>query len=372
MPLNPAIWHFHRLDDAKGYIDFFDTGISNSLTLFAPRRKGKTALLLHDIRPLARDRGYNVVYCTFWDNKDRPAQALLKSIEHASEPVTITERMKRLLNLPVSDLSLGVADIKIGVRLNVGKDSDEDVLQKLSQAFHDVAKSKKRTLFLLDEIQHLATSPAFGTLVATLRSAFDKYQDKLCALYTGSSRDGLHRLFREQRSPLFNAAQEYPLPDMGADFVNFICERFEEASGRKIALTPANRVWRKVEKSPYHFMAIIERMLTHIESDITKACADYLVMIDNDPTLLKIARSLKPLDKQVLYLIDNDREGIFGKEALDEIANKLGVSSVTRAEVQSAIRRLRGQNIVCKLGEGKYGIEMPELIPMIPKVQEMV
>ncbi len=365
MPLNPTVWHFHRREDALKYVDFFDTGISNSMTLFAPRRKGKTALLLHDIRPLARDRGYNVIYCTFWDNKEKPAHALLTAIEHANEPVSITDRMKKLLTLPLSDLSLSVADIQIGVKLDVGKDSDQDVLQKLSQAFHQVAKNKHRTIFLLDEIQHLATSPDFGTLVAALRSAFDKYPDKLCALYTGSSRDGLHRLFREQKSPLFNAAQEYPLPDMGSDFVNFICERFHTASGRKIAINPANQVWRKVEKSPYHFMAIIERMLTNIEKSITKACSDYLDVMDNDPTMLKLISSLKPIDKILVQLIHEGKASLFGKETLDTIASYLGIDNVTRAEVQNAVRRLRSKSIIFKMDEGQYGVEMNELIPLL-------
>lgn len=222
MPLNPSIWHYHRQEDAKRYIDFFDTGINNCLTLFALRRKGKTALLLNDIRPLARDRAYNVVYCTFWDNKEQPARALLSAIEHANEPITITDRIQKLMKTAVSDLSFSIADIKVSAKLDIRTDTDQDVLQKLSEAFHQVAKSKKRTIFLLDEIQHLATDPAFANLVATIRSAFDKYQDKLCVIYTGSSRDGLHRLFREQQSPLFNAAQEYPLPDMGSEFIVFV------------------------------------------------------------------------------------------------------------------------------------------------------
>lgn len=367
MPLNPLIWHFHRVEDATRYIDFFDTGISNSLTLFAPRRKGKTALLLNDIRPLARDRGYNVVYCTFWDNKDRPAQALLTAIEHANEPVSITQRMKALLSTRVSDLSLAVADVRVGVRLDIGKDSMEDVMHKLSQAFHDIAKSRKRTLFLLDEIQHLATRSEFETLVATLRSAFDKYQDKLCALYTGSSRDGLHRLFREQRSPLFNAAQEYPLPDMGADFVQFVSERFEAATGRTFSLAKAQNVWRKVDKSPYHFMAIVERMITHIEQDIARSCEAYLKAIDEDPAILRLVQSLKPIDRVVLLHIHHDGHAIYAVDSLAEIARQLGVDSVTRAEVQSAIRRLRSRDIVCKVGEGAYGVEMAEIVPLVQR-----
>ena len=92
MPLLSNVWHFHRNDDAKKYIDFFDTGISTSMTLFAPRRKGKTALLLHDIRPLAHDRGYNVIYCSFWDNKEQPSRALLSAMLHANTPISISER----------------------------------------------------------------------------------------------------------------------------------------------------------------------------------------------------------------------------------------------------------------------------------------
>ncbi|SMF07306.1 Predicted ATPase (AAA+ superfamily) [Alteromonadaceae bacterium Bs31] len=365
MPLNPTIWHFHREEDARRYINFFDTGISNSLTLFAPRRKGKTALLLHDVRPLAIDRGYNVIYCTFWDNKERPAQALLTAMELANTPVSITDRMKSLLTSPVKNLSLSVSNIQIGVSFDPVNDTENDVLHKLTRAFSAIANNSKRTLLLLDEVQHLATDKKFGPLVATLRSAFDKYQHKLCALYTGSSRDGLHRLFREQKSPLFNAAQEYPLPDLGAAFINFVCEQFERASGRKINLNAALKTWNTVEKSPYHFMAIVERMLTNIETDIELSTKDYLLMMDNDPTLKKIVNNLKPIDKAVTLHIEQDGEALFSQESLKRIASHLGINEVSRSEVQNSVRRLRGQNIICKLGEGEYGIEMPEIVPLI-------
>lgn len=366
MPLNPEIWHYNRHTDAKRYIDFFDLGISNSLTLFAKRRFGKTALLLNDIRPTAHARGYNVVYATFWDNKSRPALALLTALKEANHPITITQRIKKALNIPISDLSLSVADIKISVKLNADKDSETDILHKLNLAFNEIAKSQKRTILMLDEVQHLATDPKFEPLVATIRSAFDKHPGKLCALYTGSSRDGLHKLFRDHSSPLFNAAQEYPLPPMKADFVNFVLERYFKASGRKITIAAGLSVWKMVDYSPYDFMAIIERMLTTIEHDIKVAAKSYMEFKINDPILPKIAGNLKAIDKLLLLSINEGHSTLYSEDSLDIFAERLGVKKITKSIIQNSIRRLREKEIISKAGD-KYDIEMPLLVNYLLK-----
>jgi len=46
-------WHFPRKDFADRVMQSFVSGGSTALTLFAPRRTGKTQFLIHDLAPAA-------------------------------------------------------------------------------------------------------------------------------------------------------------------------------------------------------------------------------------------------------------------------------------------------------------------------------
>lgn len=125
------------------------------------------------------------------------------------------------------------------------------------------------------------------------------------------------------------------------------------------------RVWKTIEKSPYHFMAIVERMLTNIQSDILFASEEYLAFMDRDPTLVKLAATLKPIDIVVVQSIMKQASPLYGKASLAHIAKAMGVANVSRAEVQNSLRRLRSKYIIYKQESGVHGLEMPELIPLL-------
>lgn len=49
-------WHFPRKDLTENVLTAYETGPSNTLTLFAPRRMGKTEFVLYDLIPAATER----------------------------------------------------------------------------------------------------------------------------------------------------------------------------------------------------------------------------------------------------------------------------------------------------------------------------
>ena len=58
-------WHYPRAELAGHYLRTLDVGLSNNLTLFSPRRMGKTEFLRADLGPAAAASGWRVFYFSF-------------------------------------------------------------------------------------------------------------------------------------------------------------------------------------------------------------------------------------------------------------------------------------------------------------------
>ena len=61
-------WHYPRTELAEQYLGLLALGISSSLAIIAPRRKGKTLFILQDLAPLSQKKNYIPVYASLWQN----------------------------------------------------------------------------------------------------------------------------------------------------------------------------------------------------------------------------------------------------------------------------------------------------------------
>ena len=147
-------WHYPRPDLTENVINAFDQGSSTTLTLFAPRRMGKTEFVLYDLIPEASKRGYVPVYASFWDNRDDPTSALLQAIKGALAQKGWFRRTTK---------GIGGAGAP-----------DSATLAELRAQFNELLRKNNRILLCLDEAQHLATSTAFESLVFFLRTIMEQ------------------------------------------------------------------------------------------------------------------------------------------------------------------------------------------------------
>ena len=88
----------------------FETGIASAITLFAPRRYGKTEFLLRDLVPEAEISGYRVVYASMWASRTHPLAAL----NNALKPNGLTERIRAVFQSPVKSLDVEAEITGIG------------------------------------------------------------------------------------------------------------------------------------------------------------------------------------------------------------------------------------------------------------------
>jgi hypothetical protein len=53
----------------------------SNITLFAPRRQGKTQFVIHELLPGARELGWFAARIDLWRNRDDPALGLVEGLE---------------------------------------------------------------------------------------------------------------------------------------------------------------------------------------------------------------------------------------------------------------------------------------------------
>jgi len=171
-------WYFPRLDLAKRYIKILEVGISSNLAIIAPRRKGKTLFVLQDISFFAKKKNYIPIYASLWQNINAPHEGLILALEEAIQALDKKISINKLIKAKIKKTSLGnelIGKLEIEFADKPQKPTNKDLilLEELLTKLEKKAKNKT-VLLLIDEVQHLATSPKFSALTHALRTMLDK------------------------------------------------------------------------------------------------------------------------------------------------------------------------------------------------------
>lgn len=367
MPSAPLDWHYPRTDLADQILDRFEVGATTALTLFAPRRMGKTEFVVRDLLPMAVERGYIGVYVNFWDRKDDPAESLIHGLNKASASLKLTTRLKQTMsrirgfgfNTPIG-----------GASASLKETSDSDKLNIIQELFDLLVKENRKVLLALDEVQHLATESRFEPIVYALRGMIDLNRERVSVLYTGSSRSGLQRLFRRRNAPLFSSSQQIDLPELGSGYLQHTAQVFHAASHRSLDINACRTAFKAVKRVPYDYRQIIDKLILHGGTDIIDVTTHYLEEHSQEETYQMEWANLKPVDRAVLSFIINGNAGIYTAEARAFIADQLGLEDVDVPTVQNAINRLRRAAHIAPVGQGRYELEDPYLADWITTNEE--
>jgi hypothetical protein len=181
----PDPWHFPREPLARNVVDTLESGIVNAITLFAPRRMGKTQFACTDLAPLAAKNGWLVAYCNLWDDQANPAGAIVATLTAAAEPFRASKKTGKV----GIAANLGVVTANAEVTEEV---SPQAAPSQLSGAFNGLAQvavkhaKGKRLLLVVDEIQ-LAADRKHEPVAASLRTSLERHAGLVKTLFTGSS-----------------------------------------------------------------------------------------------------------------------------------------------------------------------------------------
>lgn len=346
-------WHFPRTELATRVMQSFISGGSTALTLFAPRRTGKTQFLVHDLAPAAEKRKCTVVYASFWQTADTPVATLTHAIQGAIKTPSFLRRTQNAIT--GMKPKIRIAPMGIGGEIDLSRaptsDSQKDPFLALDDIIGQLpATFKAPLLLMLDEVQGLA-APEHLSFVAALRTSLDKRRDTVRTIFTGSSMDGLRAMFSNRQAPFFHFGSNIELPKLGEDFVRHVLAAHTAATQRHVPFQPAMEFFEQVDNSPFMMRSVLERMALNPDDDFKAAATkvrDDLAERQGFPTKWS---DLNTLAQAVLFEVVQGETSLTSKAARARMAGATGESEISPGRVSGAIRTLGRKNIIHKIDD---------------------
>lgn len=348
--------HFPRTQLAKLIINSFEAGLQHATTIFAPRRKGKTTFVMRDLIPLAQERGFLVATADLWLDRENPEGVIARALQEAIFGTGIVRRSLMRFMRPgpqVRSVRAGASVEGASVEAEFAHEQGQD-LHELFLRFRQLGKG--RALLIIDEVQHLATRKDFENLAATLRTLLQGAQGEVFALFTGSSQDGLAKMFRRSKAPFYRFSSDVAFPELGRDFVTHLGRTFHEVTGRAWEEDQAFELYVARGQMP---MYLRELYGLCIGQNMTVAEADKVAWrsLLDEGQFEALIQDLPALDQAVLVGILCGRS-LFSSEFCESLADELpSRTAPTPQQVQVALNRLRRRDLVANTDRGTWEIE---------------
>lgn len=356
------LWHFPRSALAKQVLGMFESGMSNALIFFAPRRMGKTEFLRKDIFPLAEKEGWHVFYFSFLDTDTESKTLFTEAIADFEENISIGRKFAKALNR-IRRVSGEAAGIKAGIELNPKK-----IKKKSTKIIISALARHEKVLLLLDEVQALAQNGKNQQFIAELRTALDINKDHVKTIFTGSSRDGLRRMFSESTAPFFHFGQNLPFPELGREFTDHLSAIFHKATQRELNQNTLWDVFLEMEKIPQLARSLVERLALNPNLGIKEAKTELLADILNDRAFEQIWENCSPLERAILAEIAYEGSAIFSEPTRLKLARRLNITDLAVSKMQSATRSLARKLLIGRSPQrGLYFIDDPNFKSWIQK-----
>lgn len=252
--MTPKYVHYPRTETALHLLDALRAGLSQALLLAEPLRSGKTSFLLRDLTPEAERAGYRVVYINLSRARSHLAEALQAGLAEAIKPVTLGQRIKKLLGSPVSASTVEFDALGVGVSAEMKFEEHGEALampaalgieDKLSRVLE--VNAGKPLLLLIDGTHHLLGQDA---LAHALRGALEKHRDRVRVVFASSEVRRAAALFSSTESPFYGFAQRFVLPPLGNEYVRYMVQHFNHATGRTLGLANAMQAFEASGGTP--------------------------------------------------------------------------------------------------------------------------
>jgi len=351
--MSDDIWHFKRLDLAGRVVDSFDFGLASALTYFAPRRMGKTEFLRKDIMPLALGKGWFVFYYSFLETKGRAQDDFRHHLlKFALDNQIIKERAQWKKRIKK------IAGQAVGVKAEIELESFAPFEFDL-QALIESVPDNKKILLLLDEVQELAVYKENDVFLAKLRTILDINKDKVKAIFTGSSREGLRNMFSQSSAPFFHFGQNLDFPPLEKSFTDHLCNTFTRVTQRPINGDQLWDAFLRLDRVPQLARSLVERLALDPNAMISDVCDQMLSNLHEDRGYEAMFYDLSEFEQKIVSLILG-KKALFAKETLDVLSQKSEEEKIKISTVQSTLRTLQRKRIIIKSYADKhYVVEDP-------------
>jgi len=322
----------------------------NNLVLYAPRRYGKTSLVMQAIETLEK-QGFACVYFDFMTVYSRESfievfsKALLATESNVKRALKVFSKFVRGVKLSASVDGAGNSEFSITFTDSTVTDQ---TLESAIDLPHQLASHKKRYIVIMDEFQDI-TKLNGENVEGLLRSRMQHHRH-VNYLFLGSRTHLLSDMFNNHNRPFYNSALSLnlgPLPR--AETVAFLIDRFA-AGGVTIDESIATLLIEKAGEIPYYIQFLASEVWQSavnsgkmITSSALDDSADNILNLKND-YYLELFDHQSAYQKKLLTALAVRDENIFSNAYARQF--RLSATSTT----QKAINGLMNSGIIEKHG----------------------
>lgn len=350
-------WHFPRSELADSYLDkMFVAGISR-LAFFGRRRIGKTEFMRMDLMPAAEARKIVTLYCSMWENKDRPYLALLRALRDHVQPAQETRHKLSVQGKLWEQAEAGVEFERADKPVAASSGELQEITSLFQSLLKDNIKTNRQCLLVFDEIQHLATSAKFATFAATLRTMLDMAGDRIRVVFTGSSFADLQKLFKDNKAPFYDFASIALFEPMSHDFVRHLEAIYRRITSNVLPAERLGQVFEETGRNAHIIRALVERLVLRLSRDIDGEWEAYKSELQGpEGWCEKQWQGLHESDR-IVYSLVMEAQELFSENALALYAK----SGFSRGTAQQALVRLQNRGLISRVAHGRYITEIPLL-----------
>ncbi len=327
------------------------------MSLFAPRRAGKTEFLVRDLAPHAEARGHRVVYASFSRAPLSPLAVLLDALDQRHELGELADRIRTPASKASPKLEFwaslpgtGTGSVPEINRAGTGEPPVGLVLH-LGDLLERAAETGRPTILLLDDVQELARSDDNVFLAAMLKTAMERHRTGLRAVFTGS-RAGLAKLFLDREAPLFHYAPIIELAPLGEGFVDHLVAVFRKTTRRTLDRNEMLGAFDHLHRNPYFIRQLVQTILYDPDQTVSSALEGIEEHIAADLGYPATWLDLTPIQRETARALATGAPRPFSRDFRAALGAALGRGAPSASSVEAALQRLERLGIVDIAREG--------------------
>ncbi|MBT8142131.1 MAG: ATP-binding protein [Gammaproteobacteria bacterium] len=234
--------------------------------LMAPRRYGKTSLILQTCSELGHEK--KKVYSQSIDlllvhDMDSVFQHLSKLVSHLMrESVPGQQRLLEAINSYFNSLrpELRVTSHGMELMLSPDKKEPESLVDMLLSLDRFAADKKLRFVVILDEFQQLASLKNHLAIEAAFRHAVER-ASHITYLFAGSYQHLLRQMFEDPKRPLYHLCEKMELARIQQqDYIPFLDDAARLNWGKILSPDAIERIMRITQRHPYYVNMLCGRL----------------------------------------------------------------------------------------------------------------
>lgn len=320
------------------------------MTIFSPRRMGKSGLIRHVFHSLAKRRDISAVYIDIMATSsieefvEAFGKAVFTSISR--KETALKKILKRLSSLRLK-FSIDPLSGEPSVSLDVSGRREAE--QTLDAIFRFIAEQKSYYVIAIDEFQQITSYP--GEMVEEILRTHIQTINNLSMIFSGSSRHILTEIFSLPNRPFYNITEIMELEKIDTDtYLKFISGHFRRES-KSISGHALGRISDITGMHTFYVQYLCNRLFSNYDSvdDITVNRMLLEVITENEPVYGNYLKLLTPMQYRVLKAValNGGIENPTSKEFISDY--NLGAAS----SVSQAVKSLSDKDFIFHSG-GRY------------------